>query len=747
MSADAPSLIPKPAGDDPEDVAWALSTAEVLWKRGDYHDAVSWVRKAATAASEADADMRVIQLAKAAAELATMVEAFAEKPKTAPPGPAFAPPVSGVVATVADDAHRPTSDSLELDVDVSTSMEPDAPPSSDASPSRGSPGAPPEGTPWRGEVSVVTSAPPTAELRTLSTGAQAVVSTMVGPTPNPMPSPLRIGGAGEFDVPVPDEPIEESAVAPNSVRAVDSRRPPPGVEHEARTDEDAGSDDDDDDSMPRVPTVPPEAPDYHPTPMRMAVAPVSTGEPSPAAVQGVQGAATAPAKAGRLITAISLGRPVDVRADRRDAVAVGPPLARAPLREPAAPYLTAPVLPKPPAMPSTVGAPRVRTLISQPPPPSPPKVAPPVAPAPRAKPASIPPPAPGRPLSARPPAPPERPLALDLGERSSLVQSISDAQDAAAAVGDTHERLAATAPTVAETQQGLGAFLTPPPKHGPEHAEPALRRTVSSRPPVHSSGTSPATRAGPSGAIDLQRFEALADVPDDERARIVATGQVIALLPDEEIDAPALVLVLHGELEVRTKGRSSPIEIVPADQLRILAPVPPSDGQLIVVGGRKGSRLLALPAAAIEALRAAAPWVVQDLEPGSDDLHVVAGALRGEIGRRLDDALLGAVLARADTMRLGPGATVVKQGELVRALVILGAGALSLRAGDDPDAPEIGAIEPGEVLFPSELLTRAKAPSTVRAGAEGAVVLVATRGATEELMMTYPPLLDILSQG
>jgi len=40
----------------------------------------------------------------------------------------------------------------------------------------------------------------------------------------------------------------------------------------------------------------------------------------------------------------------------------------------------------------------------------------------------------------------------------------------------------------------------------------------------------------------------------------------------------------------------------------------------------------------------------------------------------------------------------------------------------------------------------AVAPSTVRAGAAGAVVLVATRAATEELMMTYPPLLDILSQ-
>jgi CRP-like cAMP-binding protein len=174
--------------------------------------------------------------------------------------------------------------------------------------------------------------------------------------------------------------------------------------------------------------------------------------------------------------------------------------------------------------------------------------------------------------------------------------------------------------------------------------------------------------------------------------------------------------------------------------------VPPAEAKLVVVGGRKGARILSLPSSAVDELRAAAPWVVQDLEPLSDDLHVVAGAIRGPIGKRLDDALLGAILSRADTMRLPPGATVVKQGELVRALVIVGAGNLSLRSSDDAEAKETGSIEQGDVLFPSELLQRTKAPSTVRAGENGAVVLVATRAATEELMMTYPPLLDILSQ-
>ncbi|MGZ3449859.1 MAG: hypothetical protein ACXVEF_09685, partial [Polyangiales bacterium] len=68
------ALLPRPKESDPEDVAWALSTAEAFWKRGELHDAINWVRKAAEAASEADADMRVIELAKAASELSVWLE-------------------------------------------------------------------------------------------------------------------------------------------------------------------------------------------------------------------------------------------------------------------------------------------------------------------------------------------------------------------------------------------------------------------------------------------------------------------------------------------------------------------------------------------------------------------------------------------------------------------------------------------------------------------------------------------------
>ena len=65
--------VPEARPEDPEDVSWALSTAEAMWARGDHSDGIKWVRRAAEAASEAENDERALELAKAAADLAGMI--------------------------------------------------------------------------------------------------------------------------------------------------------------------------------------------------------------------------------------------------------------------------------------------------------------------------------------------------------------------------------------------------------------------------------------------------------------------------------------------------------------------------------------------------------------------------------------------------------------------------------------------------------------------------------------------------
>lgn len=65
--------VPETKPEDPEDVSWALSTAEAMWARGEHAEGIKWIRRAAEAASEADQDSRALELAKAAADLRGLV--------------------------------------------------------------------------------------------------------------------------------------------------------------------------------------------------------------------------------------------------------------------------------------------------------------------------------------------------------------------------------------------------------------------------------------------------------------------------------------------------------------------------------------------------------------------------------------------------------------------------------------------------------------------------------------------------
>lgn len=101
MSDDLPfAQVPEAKSDDPEDVSWALSTAEAMWARGDHSEAIRWVRRAAEAASEAENDARALELAKAAADLAGLIARQSTRssieleevvPATPPPVPSARP--------------------------------------------------------------------------------------------------------------------------------------------------------------------------------------------------------------------------------------------------------------------------------------------------------------------------------------------------------------------------------------------------------------------------------------------------------------------------------------------------------------------------------------------------------------------------------------------------------------------------------------------------------------------------------
>lgn len=83
MTNTAPAAgIPAPLDTDDDDVAWALQTAAVQWKRGLYADAIVWLRRAVDAAIQIGNAQRATELNHAAADL---TESMLASAMAAPP--------------------------------------------------------------------------------------------------------------------------------------------------------------------------------------------------------------------------------------------------------------------------------------------------------------------------------------------------------------------------------------------------------------------------------------------------------------------------------------------------------------------------------------------------------------------------------------------------------------------------------------------------------------------------------------
>lgn len=118
---------PAPEASDPEDVAWNLQTGGTMWARGDSHEAVRWLRRAAEAASDAGSDMRAVNLARAAADLTAALE-LPPSIVPPPPAPAPAPAPAPVPPAAAPAAQASPSQAATTPTPVPVSARPMPPP-------------------------------------------------------------------------------------------------------------------------------------------------------------------------------------------------------------------------------------------------------------------------------------------------------------------------------------------------------------------------------------------------------------------------------------------------------------------------------------------------------------------------------------------------------------------------------------------------------------------------------------------
>jgi hypothetical protein len=182
------SCVPATAANDSYDVAEALEVARALWQRGERKDAIRWVRRAAEAADDADQTMRVVDLARAAAELEEVAT--------------VAPPDSRPTAIPSSVPPAPQSQTRVMATPSAPPRPSSLPPRPSTLPSRLSASPPRLSTlpPAR-----TTTTPPPMPVRTLTPM----------PTPTPTPTPPRTQASSvSKPTPVPIAPRTSSLPTP-----------------------------------------------------------------------------------------------------------------------------------------------------------------------------------------------------------------------------------------------------------------------------------------------------------------------------------------------------------------------------------------------------------------------------------------------------------------------------------------------------------------------------------------------------
>jgi len=239
----------------------------------------------------------------------------------------------------------------------------------------------------------------------------------------------------------------------------------------------------------------------------------------------------------------------------------------------------------------------------------------------------------------------------------------------------------------------------------------------------------------------LAACRGLEDLPPETQEELARRARVETLAPDQEVSNFGLALVTRGQVVVMPTiaegasgyaGRGEPVfsrgtlsEGVP------LRAVALADGADVAVWRTED----------FEHVLATCPWVADELRAVADRFQALAGAAMGPLGDRLDDNMRAMLTDRCELRVLLAGEVLIEEGKVPGGLYIVGGGKLEALEGGKP-VQELG---PGDMPFASSVLTRAKATATVRAAAGGALVLFADRMATHELIVSVPPLLELLS--
>jgi hypothetical protein len=295
-------------------------------------------------------------------------------------------------------------------------------------------------------------------------------------------------------------------------------------------------------------------------------------------------------------------------------------------------------------------------------------------------------------------------------------------------------RAAAVPPLTSTSEPAPYAFSIPVPS--PPQTSPPNNSSVSSAPV----GAAPESESPSIDGLEFESVEALADLPEEAQIELAASGNLVRLTSGQELVInEGAALVTRGSVHVTLTFSDVSAARVAAGAV-VAARGSIESGPLRLIADAAETHVVTWTEAQLTDAMRDCPWVVDDLRQLADRFQAHASAGLGPLGERLDDALRAAVYERLQVRVLSPEESVAERGKPLKGLFVVAVGELNVTSGGSER--RIGA---GEFLFPGCVIGAEPAPHDVKAGPKGGLVLFATRPVAHELMMSVPPLLEILA--
>lgn len=243
--------------------------------------------------------------------------------------------------------------------------------------------------------------------------------------------------------------------------------------------------------------------------------------------------------------------------------------------------------------------------------------------------------------------------------------------------------------------------------------------------------------------VSLAEVRGFTDLSPEALATLVKNANIERLNTGEEASFFSVALVLEGWVSLMPAIADCACATAVVGEVVYTEGTLGNGMMLRVVAGQDNVVVATWDAAAITEATAECPWIADDLKLLADGFQALAGACLGPLGDRLDDSLRSIVTSRCEIRTLLPGEALCTAKKQVPGMHIIGGGEIELF---DESGRVMKTHGTGEFLYATQVLAGGGAPYGSRAGKEGALVLFAPRMAAHELLVSVPPLLEILAE-